>query len=350
VTHTADHPEREPTERNDLPRTQPADSHPEADPPLSTSTTRSGRKSRLATIATALVVFAILFALVWREREALTALDLQHAWPALVIGQVLMFGGLVVAAGIWAAIMRALGSRVPPLRHIHIYATTYLSRHLPGTVWYVLGRGVLYRNEGEPARLVTVASAVELMITVMAGAVTASALLFTVGTRAMQGTIQGALIAVGVAAIVSAGLLHPATLNWATRRLHLDETPRLRLHALATWLGLYTLTWLAGGLILYLNARALLGNTEAALPVGYVLFAWCLVGTLSVFIFFLPSNFGLSEIGLGLLLSAVMPSSVAVVAAILTRLLQIFFAAIACMMIAAASNYILHQSNRRATS
>jgi hypothetical protein len=297
-------------------------------------------------VVSALVVGAILAYLVWREREALQSLDLRLAWPALLIGVTIMTVGLVMAAANWAGIMRGLGSRVAALRHMNIYATTYLQRHLPGTVWYVLGRGVLYRDEGEPARLVTMASAVELMLTIMAGAVTSLALLFTVGSRLVDGALPAALVAVTVAGLAGAALLHPATLRWVTRRLKLPETPRLSVRAMAGWLTIYAVNCLIGGLIVYLNARALLGAEGEALPLGYILFAWCLVITLAVVVFFLPSNFGFTEIGLSLLLSAVMPSSVAVLVAILTRVLLIVYGALGCLAIAAVTSRLLRRTPR----
>jgi uncharacterized membrane protein YbhN (UPF0104 family) len=302
---------------------------------------RARKRRPWATALTMGIVALVLGLLVWRERAALLTIDLRLAWPAILIGFLVMVAGLVVAAAIWAGIMRSLGSRVPTLRHMNIYATTYLSRHLPGTIWYVLGRGVIYRDEGDSARLVTAASAVELILSVMAGAIVSLTLLFSVGARAAPAQLPVALIAVGVALAVGAVMLHPATLGWALRRAGLHEAPRLPLRSLASWLALDALVWVAGGLILYLNARALLGLAGADLSFAYILFAWSLVGTLSVFIFFLPSNFGLSEIGLSLLLSAVMPSSVAVLVAILTRVLLIGYSAVGCLAIAAVTNRMM---------
>ena len=58
---------------------------------------------------------------------------------------------------------------------------------------------------------------------------------------------------------------------------------------------------------------------------AYLIGCWSLVGTLLVVVFFLPSNFGFTEVGLSLLLSAVMPSSLAVLVAVLSRLFTMGF-------------------------
>lgn len=313
---------------------------------MKASALKRGRPLAL-TLVSLLVVGLILGLLVWRERAALPALEPGRAWPALLVGQTAMLAGLLLAAALWAAIMRALGSRVARLRHMNIYATTYLQRYLPGTVWYVFGRGLLYREEGDSSRLVTVASGVEMMLTVISGVLVSLALLAITGTQLLQaqagGALPAALVAFLLVAVAALALLHPASLRWITRRLKLEQTPRLAPAALAGWMALYAINWLIGGLILLANARVLLGAEGAGLPYAYVMLVSSLVGTLSVFVFFLPSNFGLQEIGISLLLSAVMPSSVAVLVAVLTRVLFVLYSALGCVVIAFITNRLLQR-------
>lgn len=303
---------------------------------------------RAGTLLMALAAAGVLGYLVWRERDALLQIDIQNAWPALLAGQAIFLGGLAIAAWIWGDIMRALGSRVSMRRHINIYATTYLARLLPGTVWYVVGRGMLYQEEGEPARLSSVASGAEMLLTMMAGALVAAAsgvFLLTQGARTLltgesaamgQGTLVSALIAIGVFTLLCGAALHPTSQRWLLGKLRLDDAPPLQPRAAVKWLLLFAVNWLIGAAILYMNARVLLGS-DAMLSIPYIVFVWSLVGTLSTFVFFLPTNFGLSEIGISLLLSAIMPSSVAVLAAVITRVVQVVYAALGCAVIALLS-------------
>lgn len=295
----------------------------------------------------AVAAAGILGVLVWRERAALGEINLQNAWPALLIGFAIMLASLVIAAWIWGDIMRAMGSRVSMRRHMNIYATTYLARLLPGTIWFVVGRGMLYQEEGESARLSSVASGAEMTLMMMAGAVVTAVsglALLTQGARALQtgpeaigqNSLLGAAVAIGVVTLLCAVVLHPAVQRWVLRRLRLADTPPLRPRSAIKWLLLFCINWLVGAAIVYMNARVLWGGTSS-LSLWWVIFAWSLVGTLSFLILFLPTNFGFSEIGLSLLLSAVMPSSVAVLVAVITRIVQVVYAAIACAMIAAAT-------------
>jgi hypothetical protein len=257
-----------------------------------------------------------------------------------------MLIGLALAAGVWARLMRALGSPLPRLRHLHIYVVSHLGRHVPGTVWYVVGRTALYRGHGEAARLVTLASGVELVISVMAGGLVALVLLALsaarwLGTGAAAVWPPAYAVALVGAVVAGLALLHPPTLRRLLRRIRLGEVPALPWRTTATLLAAYAAIWLLGGAILYLVAD-LFGQVGRE-QIGYVVLSWTLVGTLSIVVFFLPSNFGLTEVGLSLLLSALMPSSVAVLVAVAARGVVLITTAVGCGLLAAATSWALRR-------
>ena len=297
-----------------------------------TPTPRRGSRYLAAGI-TALLMALILGWLLFRERDALATINVQHAWPRLVAGQVLMLIGLIGAAWVWGSIMRAVGSRLAMVDHFHIYASTYLSRFLPGTIWYVVGRSAFYRIEGETARSVTVGSAIELLLSTVAGALLAFALGILVATQTPAATLP--VLALAVAAGILA--FNPRVLALLVRRLRLPAVPPLPMGSLARWLLVDILAWLIGAVIFWLIANEV-GSVPLA-AIGYTTFAWTLMGSLVIFVFFLPSNFGLTEVGLTLLLSTIMPSSLAVVVAVLTRILQTLFAVVACGLIVAVTTH-----------
>jgi hypothetical protein len=53
--------------------------------------------------------------------------------------------------------------------------------------------------------------------------------------------------------------------------------------------------------------------------------SWSLVGTLSFLVFFLPSNLGFSEVGWSLLLATLVPSALAVVVAVVNRIIVLIY-------------------------
>ena len=117
--------------------------------------------------------------------------------------------------------------------------------------------------------------------------------------------------------------MQPRVIQALLTRIGLVDAPLIPYGRLIRWLFLYWALWLTGGTILFLVADAVYPLSLSDFP--YVLGSFTLVGTLSVLIFFLPSNFGFTEVGLSLLLSAIMPSSIAVLVAVLNRVLLLIF-------------------------
>jgi len=276
-------------------------------------------KKLALTLFTVLISVGILFVLLYREREVLLTYDWDLNWVYIFAAMIALIIGLFVAALIWADMMRTLGSQVSTTVHVRYYAVSQLAKRLPGTIWYVAGRGYLYRQHGESVRMVTVASSLELVISVVSGAVL---------TLALTGYVLADLpgyYRFGLMAAAGAGILatHPRTISVVLHRLGLHDVPSVPYINIARWLVLYLFPWLVGGLVLYLVAAAVISLPLEHLP--YVLGVFSLVGTLSVMVIFLPSNFGFTEVGISLLLSAIMPSSFAVLIAVLTRVLMLIY-------------------------
>ncbi len=293
---------------------------------------KGGARHYVAAAATALLMATILGWLLYRERASLAAIDLSHAWPRLASGQVLILATLLLAALVWASIMRVLGSRGSMRTHIHIYSSTFLARYVPGTVWYVVGRGALYRSEGDSARLVAVGSAVEMLVSTLAGATLAIGFGLRGTAEAPAATLPLLAISIGI----GLAALHPRVLAWLTARLRLPPIPPLRVQSLAGWLLADGVNWLLGGFVVWLIASEIGGAPRSTLV--FTIFAWTLVGVVSTAVYFLPSNFGITEVGLSLLLSSIMPSSLAVVVAVLTRVLITVFSIVACGLIVAVTS------------
>jgi len=282
---------------------------------------------RWRTVLFALFSFAavagVLGILVYRERDAFATFQWQLDWRAVGVAFGLLLAGLGLAALAWATVMRALGSQLPRTLHLRYYVISHLARRLPGTVWYIAGRGYLYRQHGETVRLVTIASSLEYLLLTVAGAI-ATLALWSYGLRSLPVVYMVAMavtIALGLAAT------HPASVRWALHRAGLVDFPPLHYAQILVLLGMYVLVWLFGGVMFFALTHAIAGTGVEHML--YLVGCWCLVGTLSVVVFFLPSNFGFTEVGLSLLLSAIMPTSLAVLVAVLSRVFVIAFELVA---------------------
>ena len=168
-------------------------------------------------------------------------------------------------------------------------------------------------------RLVTVASSVELVMLALSGGLTT--LLFW--SFALRNLSENYLILLGITVAVSLAASHPATVRWLMQRVGLQDAPALTFRQVLGWLAEYVLIWLLGGVMFFFLANVV---TPAPLTeLSYMVGCWSLIGTLSVIVFFLPTNFGFTEVGLSVLLSAIMPSSVAVLVAVMSRIMILLF-------------------------
>jgi hypothetical protein len=130
------------------------------------------------------------------------------------------------------------------------------------------------------------------------------------------------IIALVILGVVCFFFLHPRTLSKVLNLLGSD-IHFFGYRKILGWIGLYFLVWVVGGIILF-------SVINIVYPLGldllnYVIGCWSLVGILSFLLYFMPSNLGFNEIGISLLLTAVMPSSFAVIVAVLSRVLLLLY-------------------------
>lgn len=273
-------------------------------------------------IVASLGIFAtlsILGILVYQGRESLLTYDWQVNWVAILLAFGILIATFIIVTYTWIAEMRALGSTLPTQVHLNHYIVSHLIRRLPGTIWYIAGRSYLYRQQGESARLVAVVSSLELVLLTIAAAIVAL-LLWGAGFQQLPGGSHWMIVGmIGVGLL----LVQPRISRWFLRRVGKVDTPMLHYRQIIPWLFSYIIAWLGSGLIFYLIAYAFTGlGSEHML---YTIGAWALVGALSVVVFFLPSNFGFTEIGLTVLMSAVMPIPVAAALTLIARMVLTVF-------------------------
>lgn len=257
---------------------------------------------------------AVLGVLLYRERTLLFQVQWRLDPWLLAIAFLVFWVGLLIATLTWAMLMRQLGSTLPYTTHVDHYCISQLAKRLPGTLWYLAGRTYLYKQDGESLRLVAFASSVELFITILSGSLTS--LLFAGYSLSEQTPfpLWGWVLLSAIGLL----LLHPKPLHYLLQRFKILETPRLQYRQLLSWVVLYSLIWVIGGAVLYLVSNTVMTISLTHLP--YFIGSWSVVGTLSILVFFLPSNLGFTEVGLSLLLAAVIPSSLAVVVAVANRI------------------------------
>ena len=274
------------------------------------------------------MVIALRLGLLYHQREIFYDYDWRTKWEVILLALALSIGGRIVAGVIWADIMNRLGSNVPLLSHIQHYCTARILRRIPGKIWFIVGRGYLYSQDGDSFGLVAIASAIEFAITLLSGVIV---VLFTISYAIFD--LSNPAYYVSLAAIAGFSILciHPRTIAWLVKRAGLADVPNLSYGTLLKWLVSYMIIWVIGGLMLYLVANIVIDVPY--LHIGYIIGSWCLISIFSLVTIAIPTNLGINDIGLGLLLMSILPSSLAAVIAVLFYLLALLYEFIGFLII-----------------
>lgn len=221
----------------------------------------------------------------------------------------------------WNGIMSSIEAMRDWRVNARIFCYSSLPKRIPGVVWYIASRVHLYKKE-EVARSITlVGIALETtLLFVTALMVYLSSLFFPIAVRSaarLPPTVALLLL------LPALSLLVPAVLNRVVERLlsvvHYPGRLSLKPGNLLGLTGLYLLAWVLGGVDLYLLARAVYPVPPDLLPA--VIGAWAASSAISYLASYIVQGMGVSEVALSVLLSSYLPLSVAIVIAILFRIL-----------------------------
>jgi hypothetical protein len=266
---------------------------------------------------TILIAIAILGYLIYRERQLLLAYNWQFHPQYFALTFILYSIDLAIVALVWGWIMNTLSKQLNYLTHFRYFSIANITKRIPGTLWYIANRAQLYKSNGIDPKLTTVASGMELAVSVLSSVVVC-------GIFSIPIILQYELnpIILGVIVLLCIIVIHPRFMDWIFRLLKVEASEFSYLEILK-WLITYIFAWILGGLLLFS-----LGNSITTIPIEnlpYIIGSFGLVNLLSLAFFFLPTNLGITEVGLSLLLANIMPSSVAVVVAIAFRLVVILY-------------------------
>jgi len=268
----------------------------------------------------------------WSEFQAfswqLNPLPLVGAGAALVIA----FGLNVLT---WVLISRALGSRVGFWKDLEIYSFSTVVRRLPGVIWQLAGRTYLY-HQAKTTLAVPLWGTVWELFAQFSSATSLTTLMLVLSPRLRTAFPGGMWV---LLSLIPMGwfALRPHDLVAVMKRMapRMTGEPDLTRRNLSAWFGLYVLSWILGGAILYFLTSALGPQARPLFPVCVGVVAAS--GVLAILVAPIPGGLGIREISLVLLLQLYVPSPVAVAATVMFRLwLLLGEAAIAFLVFLAA--------------
>jgi uncharacterized membrane protein YbhN (UPF0104 family) len=243
--------------------------------------------------------------LVLANLEALRAAPWRLEPMRLGAGVTLMASTVAIATLVWADLSGHLGAGWDLRRDVRAYAYALAARRLPGSFWHVVGRAVLYGQEGLGRRVGLLGSALEAGLLIVTGA---AVLLALSPLPPPVGPVAAALL------VLSAPLLFgrllpivaPGSLAWLP--------PISRLYR---WMALDLASWLLGMTGVFLLFDALypldpgLWRSVVLATTGSILAASAVL--------VLPGGLGLRELTLVGLLGDQIPPAVAAALALAFR-------------------------------
>lgn len=255
------------------------------------------------------LAFLYLAALVIVSREQIQQIQWKSYWAPFFIALLVYLASLLVQYLVWARLV-SFHHRIS-WRDMAIYFRVLLMRRLPGGIWHWVDRTAMYTGATEMSgRVVMLANFLEwTLLLLLAGAIGIAG--WQTGPAWLRGLLAGAIVLLAVFLAYS----------WQPKgRWFISRAAESVL-----WVGLYTLAWMAGGLILYLFAHATqldLPASDSYAQITYLrcFWAWAIAGGSSLLMVFIPAGLGVREITLTWLLAPYLPFSAILLVAIIIRL------------------------------
>lgn len=283
---------------------------------VSYSTHKNSIKVGLALFWLCLIGYVIYLG--WQSRIELVYLVNNADWSHFTLVVLLYLATLILASTIWTIIMRTMDGSLVWWTHVCIYLVTFMTRRLPGTVWYIGGRVVLYKQLGVPGIKTATGSGIELMISFVANCMLAMLFLpFGLGLSNYW------FIPFGIASLLGLLMLEPSILEKIMIKFKRPLPKPIERWRIVTWLFLRMLLVLVGGLMIFQTIRVFLPLTNETLFL--VLGARAISGAASMLSFFLPSSMGIYDLTMIAFLATIMPPSLAAVVTVLVKLYTTFF-------------------------
>lgn len=269
--------------------------------------------------AVVVVIFGFIARSLVVNWDQLSGADLHFDIWLLVLSMLLLTTWMIGQAGIWHLLTITVHVAIPLPKAMAAWFYSQLGKYIPGKVFLYLARLHFYVREGRPAGPVTLAFGVEFVGNLAAAVFTALVAGLTVDVPGFD-RYRWLLV---VALVMFLVALHPRLLEWSIKQAArlMKRTPfpvTLTYSQILRFLGLYVLNWLLFGVALYVFVRSFYDLELSSIL--YLTGAISLAGMIGILAVFAPSGLGVREGVLAILLDQAMPTAVALVVSIASRI------------------------------
>lgn len=268
-------------------------------------------------VAIIFCIMARVLTLTWSE---VPLQKLHFNWIYLVLSFIAYFSSLLFGAYVWSFILKRLGENLTWRKSLQIISLTQVGKYMPGKVWFFAGQAYLAKKEKVSAQVAVASVLLMNIATVIACLLIAFGFM---GSSFTHLSFTKLPILVGIL-LLGLILVHPFVLNKLidiirkiTKKVSLSRIPMTYLNSLTVVLMSCIGVVIYGiGFYFLINSFYLL-EVKNLLPVtGAFSGAW-VIGFLS---FIMPAGIGVREGLMSYFLGFYMPLSVAIIAAILSRI------------------------------
>ena len=265
-----------------------------------------------------LIFIAIALRANWSE---FNAQKINFDYRFIILAVFIYPAGMLPTAFSWHTLLHTIGIALPFRTNLRIFSLSALPRHIPGFVWYISSRSLLYKEEDIPAKVIVTASAADIILLALTGFLSAFMLLVSgIGISQEISTVRtAAIIAIPIVIllIISIPLVN-RLLPFFLERRGVDEIPTIHQGKLIATLLVMFIAWAGGGLILFVLAQAIYPLSWSMYPA--MIGAWGAAGAVSLTIGIGIQGLGIREITLSAILSLIMPPVIAIILAVVFRL------------------------------
>ena len=265
---------------------------------------------------TAVVIFTVLYS----NRELLRTYEwhIQPYW--LLVATVVMCGSMFLGGWAWHLVAKRMAGVGNGRLNLKIWWYANLAKRIPGVVWYIASRAILYEQAGISKRTTSLLSGLELALIFVSGIITTLLTLpfWVLPTEITQNLSRAWFLLILLP--LSLLLIQPHVLEKIWQKLSRESNIQpLRWGDTLYWLGVYMLIWALGGVVMFstINFFQTLPATQLLATIGM----WALASSVSLAGAITFTSIGVREVSLTLLLTQLMPLPVAIITIIAIRLL-----------------------------
>jgi glycosyltransferase 2 family protein len=242
--------------------------------------------------------------------------DLQFDVPSFLCALALTFLSVLGGTLGWAHIIRAWYPETAYLAAIRYHLVSIAAKYLPGFGWQQVSKVIQLNRGGASLSVAALPVTFELAIVIMTGMIV-GALCFVVAPNPISPWPLTTVVTLIVFSLVAFIMLPLYFSSWISRRAgHVSIYAAILLNLLAAETFIVA-SWIFLGIGLWFTSRIFYETSYVDLP--YFVTSVVVGFIVSLAVIFVPNGWGVRELTLSFLLQAVVPSSIAVVASIMFR-------------------------------